>query len=327
VAVRLETASDNVGIGLAVPGEKLDVQGNIRATGDIFSVGPPSPDQVNLRSYGLQSATDIILDAPSGNVGVGTAAPGYKLQVNGDIYATNGWIRTQGGYGLYNESYGNYFYSDSSSYWRIRNNNGMYFSNSAWGTVGYVYHDNASTFGLLDGTGNWRVRLPSGGDIYLDAAVHIGGTGKLDVNTIDPLYTIDGVRYATYMASMTGVKEETTGTVNVECLISNDHCQATIDFDEVEEGSDLWLFWQVTDFGQDWGGLVALLTPNFNGRVWYEKNLSENKLTIFGAPDTRYEIQNTIYEISYRLTAPRFDHEKWPNTSQEEVEGLIIQSK
>src|SRR5262249_42127383 len=32
--------------------------------------------------------------------------------------------------------------------------------------------------------------------------------GKLDVSTIDPVYSIDGVKYATYGASQIGVKEE-----------------------------------------------------------------------------------------------------------------------
>ena len=41
-------------------------------------------------------------------------------------------------------------------------------------------------------------------------------TGKLTANTIDPLYTIGGTNYATYVPGMTGEKEETAGTVTSE---------------------------------------------------------------------------------------------------------------
>jgi hypothetical protein len=37
-----------------------------------------------------------------------------------------------------------------------------------------------------------------------------GGTGKIDVGTVDPVYAIGGDKFATYMAGMIGVKEETT---------------------------------------------------------------------------------------------------------------------
>ena len=40
------------------------------------------------------------------------------------------------------------------------------------------------------------------------------GQGR-DAGTVDPVYTIGGERYATYMAAMIGVKEETTGVVNL----------------------------------------------------------------------------------------------------------------
>ena len=40
--------------------------------------------------------------------------------------------------------------------------------------------------------------------------------GKLDVSTIDPPYTIDGVKYATFVPSMTGVKEETSATIRLD---------------------------------------------------------------------------------------------------------------
>jgi hypothetical protein len=119
------------------------------------------------------------------------------------------------------------------------------------------------------------------------------------------------------MAAMTGVKEETTGKVDLTCQDSQ--CVKIIDFDDVEKGSDLWLFYQVTDFGKNWDNLVVLLTPESKNNVWYEVNSDKNQLLIYGENEGR---------VSYRLTAPRFDHQKWPNVStEEELEGMKVELK
>jgi hypothetical protein len=141
--------------------------------------------------------------------------------------------------------------------------------------------------------------------------------GKLTIDLIDPLYNINGEKFATYMAAMTGVKEETTGKVDLTCQDSQ--CVKIIDFDDVEKGSDLWLFYQVTDFGKNWDNLVVLLTPESKNNVWYEVNSDKNQLLIYGENEGR---------VSYRLTAPRFDHQKWPNVStEEELEGMKVELK
>ena len=51
------------------------------------------------------------------------------------------------------------------------------------------------------------------------------------------------------------------------------------------------------------GLMSILLTPNGDAKVWYEKDNEENTLTFYS---------DRAEEVSYRLTAPRFDHEKWP---------------
>jgi len=148
-------------------------------------------------------------------------------------------------------------------------------------------------------------------------------TGKLDVGTIDPPYTIDGVKYATYVPSMTGVKEETTAKFTLSQYDTSRKLYAyTIDFDSLEKNSDLWLFYQVTDFGIDWQHLVVSLTPAFDGHVFYEENIAENSLTIYS--DTRGS-------VSTRLIADRFDASQWPNLRPDQdgdTEGThVISSK
>jgi len=136
------------------------------------------------------------------------------------------------------------------------------------------------------------------------------GAGKITAGTIDPLFNIQGDKYATFLAGMPGVKEEVTGVIQ---LVNG---QYIIDFNESEKGSDLWLFYQITDFGKDWENLVVLLTAEGSGHIWYEKDSVSKKLAIYS---------ETAVSASYRLTAPRFDWKKWPNKPEsEDLKGLII---
>lgn len=124
-----------------------------------------------------------------------------------------------------------------------------------------------------------------------------GGTGKLTVGTIDPVYEIDGKKYATYVADFAGgVKTEVTGILIVQ------NGTKIIDFDAQQTGSDLWLFWETST--KNVGDITALLTPGFEDNVWYEKIPSDNKIIIRS---------NQNGEVSFRLTAPRKDAGQWPN--------------
>lgn len=135
------------------------------------------------------------------------------------------------------------------------------------------------------------------------------GTLKVDFGTIDPPYFIDGVKYATYVASMTGQKEETTGVAHLTRPEgSTGSFSYQINFAEQETASDLGLFYRVTDFGTNMKDLIVLLSANDSrAKVWYERDPASNRLTIFG---------NCNCEVSYRLTAPRFDHETWGNIAR-----------
>lgn len=145
-----------------------------------------------------------------------------------------------------------------------------------------------------------------------DTIVVGGGSGKITTGTIDPLYSIAGGRYATYLPGMIGQKEELTGTVNLQC--DNDSCSSVLDFASASQGSDLWLFSQITDLGVDFNNLVVILSPSFDGKAWYEKDPNNARLIIYGGKNR---------EVSYRLTAPRFDWQKWGNVSDEPHQGLV----
>jgi hypothetical protein len=142
-----------------------------------------------------------------------------------------------------------------------------------------------------------------------------GGTGKITVGTIDPIFRIDGKQYATYAPDMTGVKEETTGVLNLSC--KNGVCSNAIDFSNLPNGSNLWIFRRASNFGTNWEGLTVNLTPGFDGRVWYEKNYMQDKLVVLGSSSG---------EVSYSLSAPRFDASLWPNQPKGLTpgEGLFI---
>ncbi len=76
-----------------------------------------------------------------------------------DFYAGS-WFRNVGVTGIYNSTYDNHFYSNSTNYWVSASDNGMQFRINHESTLrGYVYHD-TSGFGLLNDNGSWAVQIP-----------------------------------------------------------------------------------------------------------------------------------------------------------------------
>lgn len=143
-----------------------------------------------------------------------------------------------------------------------------------------------------------------------------GGTGKVDIGTVDPVYSIGGEKFATYMAGMVGVKEEVTGNISTSQYIPGVGYKTTIDFKTLERGSDLWLFSKATDIQDNIDKMVVLLTPADNTRTWYEIDRGQFAISIYSTRPTN---------ISYRLTAPRFDYAQWTNYNDNpEASGFQI---
>ncbi|MCL5439097.1 MAG: hypothetical protein M1268_03865, partial [Patescibacteria group bacterium] len=151
-------------------------------------------------------------------------------------------------------------------------------------------------------SGALAFRIKNNGDIVVGPT----GGGKITVTTWDPLYNIDGNHYATYGTSMLGVKEEITGKASLSYNNQQGAYSYTLDYNSFERDSDLWVFSRVTDPNIDLTSV--LLTPNSQAKTWYQKDPTNKKITFFADRPT---------ELSYRLTAPRFDHAKWGTISDE----------
>lgn len=315
-----------VGIGTSAPGAALDIGGGTGGLADgaddvLIAGDLEVDDDVRIDGGAITLSADtavtlsggvdginfdsntLSIDATNNRVGIGDAAPYNDLTVVGSVGVS----------GSLNAS-------------SINTTGNAYFATSS-GNVGIGATNPAHKL-TVDGTFNITGNITLDGNINIstdsrDLIIDTGseetifgdGTGKIDAGTVDPIYTIDGARYATYAPWMTGQKEETTGKVQ----ISNG--RAAIDFGNAGQGSDLWLFSKVTDFGEDMGYLSVLLTPSFNGnipKVAYEMEPINNRIIIHSEADV---------EVSYRLTAPRFDHEEWKNVLEDDgPSGFVITS-
>ena len=98
----------------------------------------------------------------------------------------------------------------------------------------------------------------------------------------------------------------------------------TIDFENLEDGSDLWLFSKTTDLKRNFGKMSVLLTPSFEGKVWYEKDFENYQLHVFATADSTESSLTEELEVSYRLSAPRFDYLNWSNTRTDAEGGFDL---
>lgn len=208
---------------------------------------------------------------------------GYTTQawVIGQGYATQSWVNSQG-----------FLRTESDPIW---NSQKSAYATQSWVTgLGYTTQAWVQSQGYttLPAVQSW---VTSQG--YINPSWFAGNTiNKLNVNTIDPIYEIEGKKYATYVADFSGgVRMETA-----EVLSIPQSKEVLINFNDLEKGSNLWLFWQASN--KNINDLVVILTSSFNGKVWYEKQ--SNSIKIF---------TDQPGEVSYRLTIPRNDAKDWPN--------------
>jgi hypothetical protein len=168
-------SNGNVGIGITGPTQRLDVQGgnariNNTFIGDVGHgsswAGFSNSSSNTTTGYALLQNTDgaytlinkqntgsgyigfrvansdVAVITNSGNMGIGTTGPGYKLHVLGDVYANGGWFRVSGNQGLYWESWGGGFYMSDGTWIRGYNNRSLWMGSGLIGgdgglTIGY----------------------------------------------------------------------------------------------------------------------------------------------------------------------------------------------
>lgn len=325
--------SGNVGIGAVNPGLKLDVRGgsDITLAGRtgflvLDAVGASlalDSDEIQAKAADTAASTlrlndlggDIIMLANgTGNVGIGVA-PATKLDVTGLTLNTQA-DGTVGVANLTNTLNKNDALTKTFSSLTIKPTFNTGASNTTT-TYNVLNIDtvNTATTGLttnliaagFGGTVNFKVK--SNGDVVVGAT----GTGKITAATVDPLYTIDGIRYSTFAPSMLGVKEEIAGSAILQYDSAYRAYSYAIDLNNQTNGSDMWVFSRVT--ATDLDLTQVLLTPSSSARTWYVKDPLTRTITFFS---------DRPVEVSYRLTAPRFDYTNWSTLSNETEESGLI---
>lgn len=353
--VRNNSTTNGQGAGIAFAGSTTDT--DVGAAIIFKRTGGESQGELQFYTKQNTSAggnpTQAMVIDNVGNVGIGTGSPLSQLHVSGgtsggrstlivdqlgastnniltasssgttQLYLTNGGaLYTRS---LYDIDNANYFLDPAATTTSLQTvgsivvgttsplaKTGFYMDIASLGnTLMVINQQSSGDLIAASSSGTTRFLVKNNGDTVIGNA----GTGKLTATTLDPLYTIDGTRYSTYAPSMVGVKEEVTGKATLTYNQNQQSYSYTINLNSQEQGSDLWLFSRVTD--PDINLLTALLTPDSSAKVWYDKNVAARSITFFSDRPTN---------LSYRLSAPRFDHNQWANLSNEttpEITGLI----
>lgn len=326
-----------VSIGASIGSATLTVAGDISATGNISGTYTGAVSSTNIRagSFGASvGGGDYVFPA---NLAISTSSATYKLDVWGTGRFTNNLAI---GTPISNGDAVPKNYVDALAYW-VEGAGGYLYVASTTRSLA-IGTSTAPSYRLdVSGSGRFTGSLIASGGINLNNQ-NITGVNKLTVTTIDPIYLINGRKYATYVSDTIGLKMEVYGkaklsastkyqapsTKSKKCLEfgtcdlefgGGDGYEYVIDFNKLAIGSDLWLFWQTIKEGRDMQDIVVSLTPEgAPARVWY-KLLSSNRQLVF--------YSDREVTISYHLTAPRHDSDSWPNISESGESGVPLPIK
>ncbi|MFH0891026.1 MAG: hypothetical protein V1856_03265, partial [Candidatus Liptonbacteria bacterium] len=276
-----------------------------------------------------------------GNIGIGTSTPAVKLVISG---GTNQVMDVGGGriQGLNLTPT-----ADSEAVPRkyLHDNFQAIYWNLASGTV---YPTNTSYGVAVGGTSSSSYKLNITGTAYISSALtvvgsanlnggaglnnqNITGVNKLTVTTIDPIYRIRGVNYATYAGSFAGgVKEEYSGKGRLAARTdlpagrqarmdanAEGEYEYAIDFSKESIGSDLWVWFRAVDFTKE--NIEAVATPyGQSANIWYEI-VDSSDSNSNSSPKIVFHGDKAV-EFSFRLTGKRVDWRKWPTRAVDQSE-------
>ena len=278
----------------------------------------------------LFSSKILLNGGGEGNVGIGTTGPGYKLEVAGDAKVTGGIAA-----GSYNpdpnhlvttptlfsargefinlclqgisciDSWSDIVSEGGGNQW-VTSGNNIYNANS--GNVGIGTTNPGTNKLKVQGVAEITGGLVVGGSISASGSLNMNSNnilavGKITVGTVDPVYEINGKKYATFTSSVAGgVKEEYIGTVYIKdkSAEKGDGYERVINFDQEEEGSDLWVWRKVVDFNKN--NVNVLITP-YGAFAQAHYLIEGNKIILRS---------DRPVEISLRLIGKRFDWKNWP---------------
>ncbi|MCM1333201.1 MAG: shufflon system plasmid conjugative transfer pilus tip adhesin PilV [Bacteroides sp.] len=152
------TGVGSIRSSLGITKNPADVNSPVHSTAYWYglSFGDNDTNIVRLGGYyGLHlfTASGTLMMGTSGNVGIGTTAPAYKLDVNGSTIV-RGWFRTTGDTGWLNDTHQGGWYMSDDTWIRSYNNKSLYLYTGTIRTDGQIQvGGNGSKF-LVDSSGN-----------------------------------------------------------------------------------------------------------------------------------------------------------------------------